>query len=144
MIFRSGFISSFRTSSRRRLFSEFFKELLHKHNFELKNLSTITHIIKMCLLLFVSCISVFLLFLVCWNNFVHYSVGWGCRIHRLNLCRRSRLYPNECPAYDTKQSDCEVPVMPELWGTQSIPSLPLFPGQIRTAVVVLNSVLSMG
>ena len=24
--------------------------------------------------------------------------------------------PNECPRYDTKQSDGEVPVMLELWG----------------------------
>ena len=31
-----------------------------------------------------------------------------CRIHRLQLCKDS---PNECPRYDTKQSDGEVPVM---------------------------------
>ena len=24
--------------------------------------------------------------------------------------------PNKCPGYDTKQSDCEAPVMLELWG----------------------------
>ena len=29
---------------------------------------------------------------------------------------------NECPAYDTKQSDGEVPVMLRLWGIQSTPS----------------------
>ena len=28
-------------------------------------------------------------------------VGWGCRIHRLLLCRGVRS-PNECPGYDTK------------------------------------------
>ena len=32
--------------------------------------------------------------------------------------------PNECPEYDTKQSDGEVPVMLELWGMQSTLSLP--------------------
>ena len=30
---------------------------------------------------------------------------------------------NECPGYDTKQSDGEVPVMLELWGMRSTPSL---------------------
>ena len=38
--------------------------------------------------------------------------------------------PNECPAYDTKQSDREIPVMLELWGMWSTPSLPLFPGPV--------------
>ena len=31
---------------------------------------------------------------------------------------------NECPVYDTKQSDGEAPVMLDLWGMQSTPSLP--------------------
>ena len=30
---------------------------------------------------------------------------------------------NECPGYDTKQSDGKVPVMLELWGMRSTPSL---------------------
>ena len=31
--------------------------------------------------------------------------------------QRSRTpHPNECPRYDTKQSDGEVPAMLELWG----------------------------
>ena len=47
------------------------------------------------------------------------SVGWGHRIH---------CFSTECPRYDTKQSDGEVPVILELWGMQSIPSLPLLPG----------------
>ena len=38
-------------------------------------------------------------------------VGWGCRIHRLHLCRGVSLPSDECPDYDTKQSDGEVPVM---------------------------------
>ena len=50
-------------------------------------------------------------------------VGWGSRIHRLPP-------PNECPDYDTWQSDSEVPVMLELWGMWSTTSLPLFPGPL--------------
>ena len=37
---------------------------------------------------------------------------------------------NECPAYDTKQSDGKVPVMLGLWGIRSTPSLPLLPGPL--------------
>ena len=44
-------------------------------------------------------------------------VGWGYRIHRLLLCRGVRPSPNECPGYDTKQSDGEVPATLELWGS---------------------------
>ena len=58
-------------------------------------------------------------------------VGWGCRIHRLHLCRgvRPPLF-NECPGYDTKQSDGEVPVMLELLGMWNTPSLPLLSGPL--------------
>ena len=37
-------------------------------------------------------------------------VGWGCRIHWLLLCRGKRPphKKNECPGYETKQSDGEV------------------------------------
>ena len=39
-------------------------------------------------------------------------VSWGCRIHWLHLCKGIRLPPrNECPGYDTKQSDGEVPAV---------------------------------
>ena len=31
---------------------------------------------------------------------------------------------NECPGYDTKQSDGEYPVMLELWGLWNTPLLP--------------------
>ena len=47
---------------------------------------------------------------------------WGCRIHQLLLCRGVRPPPNECPGYDTKQSDGEVPTVLELWGMRSTPS----------------------
>ena len=43
--------------------------------------------------------------------------------------------PNECPGYDTKQSDGEVPEMLEFCGMQSTPllpslSVPLWPGVV--------------
>ena len=48
---------------------------------------------------------------------------------------------NECPKYDTKQSDGEVPVMLELWGMQSTPSLPSLPGPLCPGVVAPDRVL---
>ena len=54
------------------------------------------------------------------------------------------LPPNECPVYDTKQSDGEVPVMLGLCGMQSTPSLPLLPGPLWPGVVAPDRALSMG
>ena len=62
-------------------------------------------------------------------------VGWGCRIHRLLLCRGLRPPYNECPGYNTKQSNGEVPAMLKLWGMRSTPSLPSLPGQFWPGVV---------
>ena len=31
------------------------------------------------------------------SNIPHCPVGWGCRIHRLHLCRGVRPPLNECP-----------------------------------------------
>ena len=61
-----------------------------------------------------------------------------------NLCRGVRHPPNECPGYDTKRSDGEVPVMLGLWGMQSTPSLPLLPGSLWPGMVAPDRVLSMG
>ena len=52
--------------------------------------------------------------------------------------------PNECPEYDTKQSDGDVPVMLGLWGIQSTSSLPLLPGLLWPGVVAPDKTLSMG
>ena len=52
--------------------------------------------------------------------------------------------PHECPAYDTKQSDGEVPVMLELWGMQGTPSLLLLPSPLWPGVVAPDRALSMG
>ena len=70
-------------------------------------------------------------------------VGWGCRIHRLLLCTGVRPI-NECPGYDTKQSDGELPVMLEHWGMRRTPSLPLLLGPLWPRVVAPDRVLSMG
>ena len=35
-----------------------------------------------------------------------------------------KTLPNECPEYDTKQSDGEVPAVLELLGMQNTPLLP--------------------
>ena len=48
------------------------------------------------------------------------------------------LHSNECPVYDTKQSDSGVP------GMWSIPLLPLLPGQLLPRVVTPDRVLSIG
>ena len=64
-------------------------------------------------------------------------VGWGCRIHRLLLCRwgKTPSPANECPRYDTKQSDREVPVILELWEMRSTTLLPSLPGPLCSGVV---------
>ena len=70
-------------------------------------------------------------------------VGWGCRIHRLFLCRGVRT-PNQCPGYDTKQSDGEVTVMLKLWAIVSIHSLLSLPGPFWLGVVAPHRVISTG
>ena len=60
-------------------------------------------------------------------------VGWGCRIHWLHFCSGVwPPHPNECPRYDTRQADGEVPVRPSL------------PGPFWPEVVAPDRVLSMG
>ena len=66
---------------------------------------------------------------------IYLILYWDCRIYRLLLCRGVIPPHNECPVYDTKQSDDEIPVMLELWEMQSTPSLlsllgPLWPGGV--------------
>ena len=52
--------------------------------------------------------------------------------------------PNDCPGYDTKQFDGEVPVMQELWGMQTTPSLPLLPCQLWPGEVAPDKALARG
>ena len=63
-------------------------------------------------------------------SFLACPVGWGCRIHWPAPLQRGKTPPNECPGYDTKQSDGEVPAMLEIWGMRSTPSLPSLPGPL--------------
>ena len=71
-------------------------------------------------------------------------IGLCCRIHRLHLCRGVRPSPNKCLRYDSKQSNGEVPVMLEIWGIQSTPSLTSLPGPLCPRVVAPDRVLSIG
>ena len=71
-------------------------------------------------------------------------VGWGCGINRLHLCSGVTHPPNECPGYDSKKSNGEVPVMLELWGMWSSPSLPSLQGPPWPEVVEPDTVLCMG
>ena len=75
--------------------------------------------------------------------YTYCPIGWGCRIHRLHLCRGVRLL-NECLGYDTKQSDGVVSVMLGLWWIRSTPSLLLLPGPLWPGVVAPDRVLFMG
>ena len=52
--------------------------------------------------------------------------------------------PYECPRYDIKQSDGEVPAVLELWGMRSTSSLPSLPGPLWPGGVAPDRALSMG
>ena len=70
---------------------------------------------------------------------------WGCRIHRLHLCRAVRPpTPTSVLIYDTKQSDGEVPAMLERWGMWSTPSLSSLPGPLWPGVVAPDKGPSYG
>ena len=62
-----------------------------------------------------------------------------------NLSNTPHLTPShECPVYDTKLSDGEVPVMLKLLGMLSTPSLLSLPGSLWPGVVVPDKFLPMG
>ena len=58
--------------------------------------------------------------------------------------QRVKTPPNECPGYDTKQSDGEVPVKLELWRMQRTFLLPSLSGPLWPRVVAPNIVPYMG
>ena len=80
---------------------------------------------------------------IIWNKTVYCSVSWGCIMHRLHLCKGVRLPPNQCPRYDTKQSDGEFCFILELWGLRSCPSLPSLSSPLWTEVLAPDRVISM-
>ena len=55
-----------------------------------------------------------------------------------------RPTPNECAGYDTKHSECGVPVMPVIWGIQSTPTSPLLTGPLWPGMVAPDVALCMG
>ena len=65
-------------------------------------------------------------------------------LEMISLQRGKTPSPNECPGFDTKQSDGEVPAVLELWGMRSTPSLPSLPGPLWPGVVAPDRALSMG
>ena len=85
----------------------------------------------------------FFYLLLLFNMFVS-PVGWGCRIHQLHLCRWVRPPPYKFPGYETKQSDGEAPLMVELWGLRSNPSVQSLPSPLWPGVVASDRVRSIG
>ena len=65
-------------------------------------------------------------------------------LNNLMVRLEGKIPLDECPAYGTKQSFGEVPVMLELWVMRSTPSLPSLPGPLCSGVVAPYKVLSMG
>ena len=57
---------------------------------------------------------------------------------------RDKTPPTSLLKMTQKQFDGEAPVMPELWGIQSTPSLPLLSGSLDSGEVAPDMVLSMG
>ena len=57
-------------------------------------------------------------------------LGWGCRIHRLRRYREVRPPTTSVLDMSLKKSDGEVPVMLELWGMISTPSLTSLQGSL--------------
>ena len=71
-------------------------------------------------------------------------VGWGCRIHRLHLCKGVRPPPNRCPIYYSKQSNGEDTVMLELWGNVEYPFITIaLDVHVKPKVVTQDKVLSI-
>ena len=58
--------------------------------------------------------------------------------------QRGKDSSNECPGYDTKQSDGEASVILELWGMLSTPSLSSLTDPPWSRAVTPDRVLSMG
>ena len=58
--------------------------------------------------------------------------------------QRGKTPTNECPDYDTKQSDGEAPVMLETWGMRSTHLLPLLRGPPWPGIVAPDWALSIG
>ena len=58
-------------------------------------------------------------------------VGWEAAEYTDCISAVGYDHPNVYPAYDTKQSDCDARVIPELWGMRSTLSLLSLPGPLQ-------------
>ena len=76
------------------------------------------------------------------------TIWWPSRMGQQNTLtaslQKGKNSLNERHEYNTKQSDDETPIIMELSGMQSTPSLPSLPGPPRPGVVAPERVLSVG
>ena len=90
-----------------------------------------------------------------WENWCHLYSNEGHRLlylpSQLRLkntptifLQRSKTPHNECPWYDTKQSEGVITAMVEPWGMQSYPSLPLLLDPFWPGVVETDRHISVG
>ena len=80
-----------------------------------------------------------------WILVISKNSFWGLyNTPTATLQRGKTPTPNECPVYDTKQSDGEVLVMLGIWGIRSTSSLPLLPAPLWPGMVAPDRALSMG
>ena len=80
---------------------------------------------------------------VFWAVPLNGPVGWELKIIPTASLQRGKISQNECPGYDTKQSDGEFPEILEIWRMWRIPLLPTLPDPLRQGVVAPDRVLSI-
>ena len=78
------------------------------------------------------------------DSFIHLSSRLGLMNTPTVSLQWGKTPPNECPVYDTNQSDSEVPAVLELWRMRSKRSLSSLPGPLWPGVVAPDRALSMG
>ena len=70
------------------------------------------------------------------------AIGYGRKIHRLNLCRGVKHPHQRVPRIYTKSAVGKALVL-QLWKLRSTPSYPLLPGRLWFEIVVAVRVLSI-
>ena len=74
----------------------------------------------------------------------HLYFGLPSRQNTPTASQQRANTPHECPGYDTKQSDGDVPAVLKLWGMRSTPSLLSLPGPLWPGVVAPDKGLIYG